>query len=257
MRCAWFHRGSVQLAVRVIVTGAAMVPGIAAAAPCVTIAMTARPQDRTALLADVKGPQRALMRSWRTSGLVAGYHLLFTRAPDKGVWDAMVTLTFRDDAAQARWREQLAPGSGGIAQEVLAHVASVETTPCDGVREGGPGKAAKAAILVVPYVALIPPAQYLDYLDGYTIPQFRGWVEEGVLDSYEVITSRYPAGRAWNAMIVLRYRDDAALARREEVTAKVRARLAADPSWKSFSDSKKTIRTEGRLAVADEVFGEH
>lgn len=79
----------------------------------------------------------------------------------------------------------------------------------------------------------------------------------GVLDSYEVITSRYPAGRAWNAMIVLRYRDDAALARREEVTAKVRARLAADPSWKSFSDSKKTIRTEGRLAVADEVFGEH
>jgi hypothetical protein len=218
--------------------------------------MTARPQDRAALLADVKGPQRALMSGWRAGGLVTGYHLLFTRAPDKGVWDAMVMLTFRDEAAQARWREQLSPGSGGIAQEALAHVASVETTPCDSVREGGPGKAAKAAILVVPYAALIPPAQYLDYLDGYTIPQFRGWVEEGVLDSYEVITSRFPAGRAWNATIVLRYRDDAALARREEVTAKVRARLAADPSWKSFSDSKKTIRTEGRLAIADEVAGE-
>ena len=238
------------------VAGAASIATDAAAAPCLTVAMTARPQDRAALLADMTGPQRALLSRWHKAGLIAGSRLLFTRAADTGVWDAMVILTFADDAAQARWRTQVAAGSGGIAPEALSHIAAVETTPCDGVREGGPGKSTTAAVLVVPYLALIPPSQYLNYLDGYTVPQFRGWIEAGALDSYEIITSRYPAGRAWNATIILRYRDDAALARREEVTTETRSRLAANPSWKTFSDSKKAIRTEGRLAVADEILAE-
>ncbi len=249
------RRVSARIALSMAVAAVA-IPGVAAAAPCLTVTMTARPQDRAALLADMTGVQRSALGRWRKAGLISGYRLLFTRAPDKGVWDAMMLVTFADDAAQTRWRLQVAPGSGGIAPEALAHVASVETTPCDTVREGGPGKSGTAAVLVVPYVALISPGQYLDYLDGYTIPQFRGWIEVGALDSYQIVTSRYPAGRAWNATIVLRYRDDAALARREQVTSETRGKLAANPSWKAFSDSKKTIRTEGRLAVADEIAAE-
>lgn len=250
------RRVSARITLTSIAVAAVAIPGAAAAAPCLTVAMTARPQDRAALLADMTGVQHGALSRWRKAGLISGYRLLFTRAPDKGVWDAMMLVTFADDAAQTRWRLQVAPGSGGVAPEALVHVASVETTPCDTVREGGPGKSANAAVLVVPYVALISPGQYLDYLDGYTIPQFRGWIEAGALDSYQIVTSRYPAGRAWNATIMLRYRDDAALARREQVTTETRAKLAANPSWKAFSDSKKTTRTEGRLAVADEIAAE-
>ena len=233
--------------------GAGMAASAANALPCMAIEMTAKPQDRAALLADMKGAQNALLARWQKAGLVTGYHLLFTRASDDRVWDAMMLLTFADESTQTRWRTQLSPGSGGIAPEALGHVLSVETTPCDSVRQGGPNTATNPVALVVPYVALIPPTQYLEYLDGYTIPQFRGWVDEGVLDSYEVITSRFPAGRTWNAVIFLRYRDDAALARRDEIVAKVRAGLSQSATWKSFSDSKKAIRTEGRLAVADYI----
>ena len=231
----------------------AMLPVAAAASPCVAIALTARPQDRPALLADVNGPQLALLNHWRAAGLVTRYRVFFTRGADQGVWDAMIFLTFGDDTAMSRWRSTLTAGTGGVAREALSHAASVDTTPCDSIRAGGPNKATKPATLVVPYLAMVPPGQYADYLDGYTIPQFRGWIDDGVLDSFEIVTSRYPAGRPWNATIFLRYKDDAALAQRERETARTRERLAAVPSWKAFSDSKKSVRSEGKLAVADEI----
>jgi hypothetical protein len=53
----------------------------------------------------------------------------------------------------------------------------------------------------------------------------------------------------------LEYTDDEALARRAEVVAKVRARLASDAAWKAISDGKQSIRTEKRLVVADQVGG--
>ncbi|MBS0480471.1 MAG: hypothetical protein JSR79_14380 [Proteobacteria bacterium] len=244
-------RSAIQFVLAVLWVGA--IPGAASAAPCVAITVTATPKDRAALLGDMKGPQASLLQNWRSKGLIANYDVLFTRAPDAGVWDAMVMIAFRDDAAQTRWRAQLAPGSGGLAAQALADAAAVETTPCESVRSQGADSAPNPAILVIPYIALIPPADYLAYLDGYTIPQFRGWMTEGVLDGYDIVTSRFPAGRAWNATIVLRYRDDAALARRDEIVAKVRKQLASNPSWKAFSDSKKATRTEGRLALAEEI----
>jgi hypothetical protein len=46
--------------------------------------------------------------------------------------------------------------------------------------------------LVIPYEYLVPVNDYLAYLDGYTVPQMEGWVEEGVLARYSVFLSRYP-----------------------------------------------------------------
>lgn len=83
------------------------------------------------------------------------------------------------------------------------------------------------------------------------IHQLKGWMKEGVLLSYQLFTARFPAGRQWNALLVLRYRDWAALGQREAVTAKVRAQLATDQGWKAWSDNKQTFRREKTVVIAE------
>lgn len=58
-------------------------------------------------------------------------------------------------------------------------------------------------------------------------------------------------------MVVLQYKDEAALSAREAVVAKVRARLKANPEWKAISDGKKDVRTELQVVVADRLAVSH
>lgn len=95
--------------------------------------------------------------------------------------------------------------------------------------------------------------EYRKYLQEYTFPQMEGWIEEQVLQTYSIYLTRYPAGRKWTALLVLEYKNDAALAQRPAVQTKVRERLAKIPSWKAISDNKQSIREEGQVVVADQV----
>jgi hypothetical protein len=52
-------------------------------------------------------------------------------------------------------------------------------------------------------------------------------------------------------MVLLEYKNDAALGQREAVVARVRARLKDNPEWKAISDEKKKIRNEKQLVIAD------
>jgi len=52
-------------------------------------------------------------------------------------------------------------------------------------------------------------------------------------------------------MVLLEYKNDAALGQREAVVDRVRARLKEDPQWKAISDDKKHIRNELQLVIAD------
>ncbi len=221
--------------------------------PGLVIAFHAKAADRTALRTALETTQPARLRRWQADGLLTGYRLLFARYADGGGWDAMELLSFKDAAAMSRWRATERAAPGGLDARALALVTSIDTTPTDHIRGGGADRATDPAVLVVPYVSLIPAADYARYLDGYTIRQFEGWIAEGVLDGYDIFTSKYPAGRDWNALIVLRYNDDAALGRRDEVVGRTRARLVLDPAWKAISDDKKSVRTEKILVVADQI----
>lgn len=224
-----------------------------AADPVLTLAFKVKPADRPAFRKLMTDVQATRLRKWKGQGLLAGYRLLATRYADHGQWDVMEVLDFRDDAALARWSLLESDTVGGLPTSALALVQSVITTPVERVDAGGPRTASNPAVLVVPYVAHVSAGEYQSYLDGYTIPQFKGWIAQGILDSYDVLTSVYPAGRPWTTLIILRYRDDAALARREEVKAKVRAELTANPAWKAFSKNKMDLRAEGVAALADEL----
>ena len=221
----------------------------ASASPVLTVAVQVRPVDRPALRAALFRDQTAILKKWRANGLITGYRLLFGRYPDAGQWDAFEMLNFRDQAALARWRNA---AKEPFDRAVLALAQKIETTPGDGVRGEG-GRSRNPAILVIPYQLMVSPQEYVSYLDGYTIPQFRGWMKAGVLDGYDVVMSSYPAGRQWAALIILRYHDDVALGRREEIVQVTRATLASDRAWKALADAKKSIRTEGALTVADEM----
>ena len=219
------------------------------------IAIHVRPSDRAALRADLVSAQASRLGRWKAQGLVAGYRLFFNRYADSASWDAIEILSFRDAASLARWNTIERASVGGLDADAAKLVQSVDTTPIDFAMGGGGNQAQDPSVLVIPYLALVPPPEYAEYLRSYTVPQFEGWIGEGVLDGYEIYTAIYPAGRPWNAMIVLRYRDSAALARRADVVAKVRARLASDPAWKAISDNKKAVRSEGVVAVADQLAG--
>jgi hypothetical protein len=53
--------------------------------------------------------------------------------------------------------------------------------------------------------------------------------------------------------VILEYKDEEALARRNAVVAKVRARLKEIPEWKAISDNKKTVRDEKQVVLADQI----
>jgi len=222
-----------------------------AASPALIAAFYVKPQDRASLHQLLQDSEAEKLASWKGQGLLSGYDLLFARYPDRNGWDAMEVLRFPDDAAMTRWRSL----TGGIADPKLLSVAeSIETSPADLERREGAGSS-NSVMLVLPYQTFVTPQEYESYLDGYTVPQFRGWMKAGVLDGFDILSSRYPAGRPWNDLILLRYHDDPALARRDEVVSSTRRALSSDPRWKAWSDSKKKIRSEGALVVADEVTG--
>lgn len=249
-----FFAGLVSL----LVAGSALSRPAAAAAPQSTlvIELSASPADRPQLRSLLAGEQAHRLDGLRRQGLLQGYELFFNRYADSNRWDGLEVLTFADDAAVSRWAALERTSPGGLLPAALRLVTHIVETPAGGVRRGGTrGAATDAPILVIPYQVVVPPPQYLTYVDTYVVPQFDGWIAEGVLDSYEIQMSRFPAGRQWASLILLRYHDGAALERRDQTTALVRGRLAQNPQWKAASDSKTAVRTEQALAVADQLAG--
>jgi hypothetical protein len=214
----------------------------------------ATPANRLPLMKELAKSEVPQLRQWKEAGIVETYQLLTNRYADSVTWDSALILTFPNQAAFAGWKKIEHEFPAGLTPKVLALTTSIETAPADLIREGhAPGDAREPTFLVIPYDYSVPEGDYVKYIDGYTIPQLAGWIDEGVLARYSIYLDRYPAGRPWSALLVLEYKDDAALAQRDAVVAKVRARLAASPSWKAFADDKKNIRTEKAPVVADPV----
>jgi hypothetical protein len=191
---------------------------------------------------------------WRAQGVVDSAHVMFSRHADSVGWDAMALITFARYADLERWKEIERERPAGLSQKTLALTTAVETVPGDLVRTGG--RAAEHGVyLVIPYEYLVPAGEYIEYLGNYVVPQMDGWMEEGVLAHYGVFMARYPAGRPWQSMLILEYKDDAALGARDATTAKVRGRLKDNPKWKAISDSKKNVRNEKSPVLADPLGG--
>lgn len=235
-----------------LVLAAPLVQAADARVNAVVITFHAAPANRAALRKALVETDAAQFERWKKEGVLKDARLLVNRYVDSITWDAMAILIFADEANARRWNaiEQSSPA--GLSPRSLALVSAIETAPGELVREGGRA-ASGGPLLVIPYEVIVPVPEYLAYLEGYVVPQMDGWMEEGVLSRYAVFLPRYPAGRPWQSLLILEYRDDAALDMRDATTAKVRSRLKENAKWKAISDAKKNVRNERAPVVADAI----
>jgi hypothetical protein len=211
-----------------------------------------RPRLREVMVA--RGlPRLATLKS---SGALENYLVLFSRYVDSSNWDMLTLLSFRDYKDAVAWKEVELQTPAGLDSSDLQVTSEVHTYPLDRVRHdnaSATGAPNAPVYLVIPYSLAVPAAAYLNYFDDYVQPQMEGWIREGVLAHYDLLLQRYTAARPWDSLLILQYRDDAALGRRESVVARVRQQLQTQPKWKALSESKQTIRIEKAAIIADEL----
>jgi hypothetical protein len=216
-------------------------------------AISTAPADRPALRQALEARQTKRLEAWRAQGVIQSWRLFFNRYADTGSWDALEELTFASPAAAARWAEIERTAPAGLDAETAHLATAISSAPADLTRHAEAATAKPGPFLIIPYEVLVSVPDYVRYIDGYTIPQLKGWMADGSLAGYELHLARYYAGRSWTSLLMLQYRDEQGLDRREEVVAKVRRALAADPAWKAISDNKKAMRAEKQAALADEL----
>jgi len=220
------------------------------------ITYRARPETRVAFrgwLAHAGGTQFA---RWKQEAVFADYQILFSSFAATSSVDAIVILDFAHFTDSARWRtiEQRLPG--GLTAEALALASPESSSLADPISHGATPRrdGAKGIYLIAAYEVLTDIPKYRQYVAGYTVPQMRGWLDAGALSAFALYLNQAPVGRPWDALLVLEYRDLAALGQRDELKAKVRERLAAsDPVWQGWSKDKTAIRREFSIVVADEI----
>jgi hypothetical protein len=210
------------------------------------------PQMRGDLREALKGGLSKRLEAMTRTGQVARFQVLMSRYVDSEGFDAAALIQFADLAGLSAWGAVELNSAAGLPPKGL-HGVRIQSVPVDLKRWAiaASPSIGRPTYLVVPYEYLVSKSEYLAYLDSYTLPQFAGWMEEGVLAEHQIYLAQYPAGRSWSALIVLAYRDDQALSRRESVTEKVRARLREVPEWKAVSDNKAKVRVEKAPVVAD------
>lgn len=199
------------------------------------------------------------LERWRKDGLLKNYKVLFSRYVDSNNWDMMTFLEFPGVKELAQWREIEARMPAGLAPEALAFVKAVHSNPVDrffhSTASDGNIQSGKdsSVFLIIPYDYLVSTNEYLKYAAGYIVPQFDGWIQEGIVTRYDIYLGRYAVDRHWSSLLVLEYKNDEALGLRERTIAKVRARLRENPEWKAISDNKDKIRVGRSYIMADEL----
>lgn len=212
------------------------------------------PLKRPALRRELESNGLRQFQRWKDEGILKSYRLLLSRYADSDNWDAMALLTFSSVANVERWKKLEQTTPGGLTRKALTLVSAIHSAPVALARSrSAAATPSNPVFVVIPYLTLVSMGDYLKYADGYVLPQFDGWIDEAVLSQYELFVSSFPAGRPWSAMVILEYKDEAALARRNAVVAKVRARLREVPEWKAISDNKKAVRDEKQVVIADQI----
>lgn len=213
------------------------------------------PKDRLAFRRAVERPGSPVAQL-KARGTVRDYQMLWNRYVDDQSWTMTTFIQFATPGDLAAWRTVEATRPAGLSPDALALTTRIETAPADVMRERRtPAQAGDPApvYLVVPYDYLIGTDAYIAYVDGYVVKQMNGWMREGVLSGYRFYVARYGAVRPWSSMLLLEYRGDAGLGKRDAVVARVRRELQNDPDWTRLSASKEKIREERTPAIADPI----
>ena len=193
----------------------------------------------------------ARLRALKAKGEIEGFEIYYSWYRQPEVWDAMVVLHFPTYGAVARWNklEQTMPGGLDAAGLALAEpilTAAVDLSWSNSNRPLNDGE----VFYIIPY-EYRDAGEYRDYVKGYVVPQFDGWMREGAIDGYQLYMNRYSNGLPWDSLFIQRYRDFTAFGKRQEVLDKVRVSLRDNQEWQGWHKRKAGIRTETENSIAD------
>jgi hypothetical protein len=198
------------------------------------------------------------LERWRRDGTLAGYRLLFNSFADRGTWDLLAILTFKDFDGIEKWRDIERSSPGGLgAQELKALTPTAEYLMDIAGQSRAAGTVSRPGVfLVIPYVfSPTPLDRYLQYAHGYILPETEGWLRHGNISSYGLYVNRFYPDEPVQSLLVIEYKSFDALSHREAVVAQTRKELSADAAWKSWSEAKdrEHIRTEKRAVIAEQL----
>lgn len=217
------------------------------------------PSHRAQLRQAMAGNGLANFEAARTNGILSGYRVLFSRYADTDHWDMLALLSFRKYDEAIRWARVERNTLAGLAPDAAEWITAIETYPADLVREKAPPPVLDHPVyLVVPHRLSIPAASYyLQFVDAHERPQLDRWVADGILAGYGFYMQRYPAGRPWDALEVLEFKDNLSLGAREKSAAKARAALQSYDDWLRWDGNAASTRTEQAAVIADELGRDH
>jgi hypothetical protein len=223
------------------------------------ITYRAEPAARPAFRAYLLSKQVVELEKLEREGVLKRYQILFNPFVQPRTWDAMTVLTFKSFVDTKRWQEIERSSPGGLSAAGLKLAKPVGTYSADLAWDNAAadtGLPADRVFYVIPY-SYVSENQYRKYVNGYVIPQVENWLSEGALSRYRIYMNRYPVGdpEPWDALIIYEYRNLDSFGRRDEVSARTRTVLQADPVWKQLSDTKSQIRTEAENTIAELLAG--
>lgn len=215
------------------------------------ISYRASAADRAAFRRYLVSDMAPRLRSLEHDGTLKSFRILYSWYRQPNVWDALVVLNFPDFRAVTKWNTLEQGEPGGLDAAGLALANPVTSYSCDlewadnpdGVRDG-------EVYYIIPY-EYRNADEYRQYVKGYVVPQFEGWMKAGALDGYALFMNRFGTGSPWDSLFIQRYHDMDAFGRRAAVTDQVRAELRGNATWKAWSDRKAGIRTESENSIAD------
>jgi hypothetical protein len=191
---------------------------------------------------------------WKQEGILKDYRFMFNWFVDVDTWDAMAVLSFPSFAAVGRWKDIEKTSPGGLTRDALDMAWPLGTYSVDLIGHEAVDTAPdrlRTVYFVVPY-DFPSGAAFRDYANVVITAQAKAFIREGVLAESSIFANRYPGGKRWQGLLVLAYRDLDAFSRRDEVIAKVRAQLRADPAFRA-AESKQTTNPEREPIIAEPI----
>jgi len=191
------------------------------------------------------------LRAMKARGELADFRIFYSWYRQPAVWDGLVILRFPTFNAVSKWNTLEHSEPGGLDAPGLALADPVASYSSDLAWSRNPDTLKDGEVYyVIPY-EYRNEGEYRDYVKGYVLPQFDGWIETGALNGYEIYMNRYGTGSPWDSLFIQHYRDMTAFGQRQKITASVRDKLRDDPKWKEWSDKKAGIRSESENSIAE------
>jgi len=220
----------------------------------ILITYRCEPADRAAFRTYLETDEMALLERLKKEGVLERYRVLFNPVVSE-TYDALLVMEFHDYAATDHWLNLERTRPGGLDKAGLLLAKPQQTYFADlqwsEASDAQPSSMSIFYIIPYDYKSL---DQYKTYIDGYLVPQVKGWLKTGTLRSYSIYLNRYNVGPPWDSLFIYEYRNADSLGRRAETISEVRNTLRSDPTWKHWSDIKETIRTEEENTIMVQLF---